>query len=71
MLARPRVSLNRNTPMTIKSRILALVAAFALMASAITGLGLITIGDYDKMIDDYGSAYENAYNGEHLNRIVT
>ncbi|MDC7675237.1 methyl-accepting chemotaxis protein [Asticcacaulis machinosus] len=57
--------------MTIKSRILALVAAFALMASAITGLGLITIGDYDKMIDDYGSAYENAYNGERLNRIVT
>ncbi|MFT4090128.1 MAG: methyl-accepting chemotaxis protein [Asticcacaulis sp.] len=57
--------------MTIKTRILALVAAFALMAAAITGLGLVTIGDYDRMIDDYGKAYENAYNGERLNRLIT
>ncbi|WP_140984376.1 methyl-accepting chemotaxis protein [Asticcacaulis tiandongensis] len=57
--------------MTIKTRILALVAAFALMAAAITGLGLVTIGDYNKIVDDYGHAYENAYKGERLNRIVT
>jgi len=57
--------------MTIKSRILMLVAVFALMAGAITGLGLVTIGDYNRIITDYGRAYENAYHGERLNRIVT
>ena len=57
--------------MTIKSRILALVACFALMASAITGLGLVTIHDYNRMLLQVSDAYENAYRGEHLNRLVT
>jgi len=57
--------------MSIKFKILALVAAFAIVASAITGLGLSTIGDYNKILTDYGSASENAYNGEKLNRLVT
>ena len=57
--------------MSIKFKILALVAAFAIMASAITGLGLATIGDYNKALSHYGDAYENAYNGEKLNRLVT
>ena len=57
--------------MTIKSRILALVACFALMASAITGLGLVTIHDYNRMLREVSDAYENAYRGEHLNRLVT
>ena len=57
--------------MTIRARILALVAAFAVMASAITALGLFTISDYNSMIGRYHRAYENAYRGEHLNRLVT
>ncbi|MGN6424475.1 MAG: methyl-accepting chemotaxis protein [Asticcacaulis sp.] len=57
--------------MTIKFRILALVAGFALMASAITGLGLMTINDYNHMLLSADRAHENAYRGEHLNRLVT
>jgi methyl-accepting chemotaxis protein len=57
--------------MTIRARILALVAAFAVMASAITALGLSTISDYNAMIGRYHRAYEDAYRGEHLNRLVT
>jgi methyl-accepting chemotaxis protein len=57
--------------MTIKFRILALVAGFALMASAITALGLITINDYNHMLLNADRAHENAYRGEHLNRLVT
>ena len=57
--------------MTIRARILALVAAFAIMASAITALGLSTISDYNAMIGRYHRAYEDAYRGEHLNRLVT
>ena len=36
--------------MTIKSRILLLVGCFALMASAVTGLGLVTIQDYNRIL---------------------
>jgi methyl-accepting chemotaxis protein len=57
--------------MTIKFRILALVACFALMASAITALGLVTIGDYNEMLRTSDKANDNAYRGEHLNRLVT
>lgn len=57
--------------MTIKSRILALVACFALMASAITGLGLVTINDYNRVLKQTDQAHEDAYRGEHLNRLVT
>ena len=57
--------------MTIKFRILALVACFAAMATAITALGLVTIGDYNGMLRSSAQAYDNAYNGEHLNRLVT
>ena len=57
--------------MTIKARILALVACFALMAAAITGLGLMTINDYNHMLQSADRAQDNAYNGEHLNRLVT
>ncbi len=57
--------------MTIKSRILALVACFAIMAAAITGLGLVTINDYNHMLQSADKAQDNAYRGEHLNRLVT
>ena len=57
--------------MTIKARILALVACFALMAAAVTGLGLMTINDYNHMLQSADKAHDNAYRGEHLNRLVT
>ncbi|ESQ86620.1 methyl-accepting chemotaxis protein [Asticcacaulis benevestitus] len=57
--------------MTIKARILALVACFAIMAAAVTGLGLMTINDYNNMLQTADKAQDNAYNGEHLNRLVT
>jgi methyl-accepting chemotaxis protein len=57
--------------MTIKSRILLLVGCFALLASAVTGLGLLTIQDYNRVLRDVSQAHENAYRGEHLNRLVT
>ena len=57
--------------MTIKSRILLLVGCFALMAAAVTGLGLLTIQDYNRILREVSEAHENAYRGEHLNRLVT
>ena len=57
--------------MTIKFRILALVACFAVMATAITALGLVTINDYNAVLRSSAEAHDNAYNGEHLNRLVT
>ncbi|MBW8733075.1 MAG: HAMP domain-containing protein, partial [Asticcacaulis sp.] len=57
--------------MTIKMRIILLVGCFALMASAITGLGIITIGDYNRILRDVSVAHDDAYRGEHLNRLVT
>ncbi len=57
--------------MTIKAKILSLVVAFAMLAAAITGLGLKTMADYDKIIADYNHASENAFRGERLNRMVT
>lgn len=57
--------------MTIKAKILSLVVAFAMLAAAITGLGLKTMADYDQIIADYNHASENAFRGERLNRLVT
>lgn len=57
--------------MSIKARILALVAAFAVMALGIAGLGVLTIRDYDRMMKNYGLSYDNTYYGEHLNYLVS
>ncbi len=57
--------------MTIKMRIILLVGCFAVMASAITGLGIVTINDYNRILRDISIAHDNAYRGEHLNRLVT
>eukprot|EP01042_Synura_sphagnicola_P035423 gene35423-45368_t len=56
--------------MTIKAKILSLVAAFALLALAITGLSLKTMSDYSQSIDGYRQATETAFRGERLNRYV-
>ncbi len=56
--------------MTIKAKILCLVAAFALLASAIAGLGLQTMNDYNRIIDAYRHASENVVRSEQLNRYM-
>ncbi len=57
--------------MTIKAKILALVAAFALMTAAISALGLATISDYDRVIADYSRASDDAFRAEHLSRVLS
>jgi len=57
--------------MTIKAKILCLVAAFALLAAAITSLSLSTMGDYKRAIAEYRHASQNAFNGERLNRYLS
>ncbi len=57
--------------MTIKAKILGLVGAFALLAAAITGLGLQTMRDYNRIIETYRHASDNAFRAERLNRYVT
>ncbi len=57
--------------MTIKAKILCLVGAFALLAAAITGLGLKTMADYSRIIEDYRHTSQNVFNGERLNRQLT
>lgn len=56
--------------MTIKAKILCLVAAFALLAVVITALSLKTMSDYHRIIADYRQNAENAFRGERLNRLV-
>ncbi|MEM9965370.1 MAG: MCP four helix bundle domain-containing protein [Asticcacaulis sp.] len=57
--------------MTIRLRILTLIGAIALIAVAVTALSLVTLRDYDRMMDDYGRAYEHAFVGEKLNNTVS
>ncbi len=57
--------------MTIKAKILCLVAAFAVLASAITALSLNTMSDYKRAIAGYRHASQNAFNGERLNRYLS
>ncbi|MEI9905986.1 MAG: hypothetical protein WDN06_20335 [Asticcacaulis sp.] len=56
--------------MTIKAKILGLVATFAIVAAAICGLGLITMQDYHRAISDYTRASDDAFDGERLNLLV-
>jgi methyl-accepting chemotaxis protein len=57
--------------MTIKAKILSLVAAFAVMAAAITGLSLMTMAHYDRVIADYTRASNNAFRAEQLNLLLS
>lgn len=57
--------------MSIRTRILALVGSFAIMALAVTGLGLLTIGDYNRILARFDHAYLNAWRGERLNHLVS
>ncbi len=57
--------------MSIRARILALVGCFALTALIVAGLGLMTIGDYNRMMKTYDQAYDSAWRGERLNHLVS
>jgi methyl-accepting chemotaxis protein len=57
--------------MTIRAKVLSLVAAFALLAMAITALGIKTMVDYDRIIADYNHAADNAFRGERLNSYLS
>jgi methyl-accepting chemotaxis protein len=50
---------------------LALVGCFAAMALIVSGLGLATIFDYNRMLKAYDHAYENAWRGERLNHLIS
>eukprot|EP01042_Synura_sphagnicola_P012744 gene12744-16195_t len=57
--------------MSLRARILALVGCFALMALVVTGLGLATIGGYNRTLAEYDHASENAWRGERLNHLIS
>lgn len=57
--------------MTIKAKILSLVAAFVCMVFAITVLAFFTMKHYDVVIADYRHASDNAFKGEHLNFLLS
>jgi methyl-accepting chemotaxis protein len=57
--------------MTIKAKILSLVAAFVFMVFAITVLAFFTMKHYDSVIADYSHASDNAFKGEHLNFLLS
>ena len=57
--------------LSLRTRILTLVAGFVVMALAIMLFGLMSLSDYSRMMGDYGTAYENAYMGERLNHLMT
>ena len=56
--------------MTIKAKILLLVATFAVVAAAICALGLMTMQDYQRAIAEYTTASNDAFDGERLNLLV-
>ncbi|WKL55944.1 hypothetical protein Q1W73_09525 [Asticcacaulis sp. ZE23SCel15] len=57
--------------MSIRSRFLALVAGFAVMALAIAVLGVVSIADYSRMLAQYTQTHETAHKAEHLNGLVS
>lgn len=57
--------------MSIRVRMLALVGCFAAMALIVSGLGLATIFDYNRMLKANDHAYENAWRGERLNHLIS
>ncbi len=50
---------------------LALVGCFAALALIVSGLGVATISDYNRMLKAYDHAYDNAWRGERLNHLIS
>ncbi len=57
--------------MSIRTRLMGLMAGFAAMALAIAALGLMTLADYQTMMGDNNRAWENTWRGERLNHLVS
>jgi methyl-accepting chemotaxis protein len=57
--------------MSIRTRLLALMAGFAAMALVIAALGLLTLADYQSMMAESNRAWENSWRGERLNHLVS
>lgn len=57
--------------MSIRTRLLALMAGFAATALVIAALGLVTLSDYQSMMADSNRAWENSWRGERLNHLVS
>ena len=56
--------------MSIKAKILTLVATFAVVAAAICALALTTMQDYQRAIAEYTRASDDAFRGERLNLLI-
>ena len=57
--------------MSIRTRLMILMAGFAAMALTIAVLGLITLSDYRTMMAENNRAWENSWRGEHLNHLIS
>lgn len=57
--------------MSIRTRLMILMAGFAAMALTIAVLGLMTLSDYRGMMADNSRAWENSWRGERLNHLVS
>ena len=57
--------------MSLRARISILIGGLVIMSLSVMLFGLSTLSDYNRMMDHYGRAYENAYMGERLNRLIS
>ena len=57
--------------MSIRTRLMVLMAGFAVTALFIAILGLLTLSDYRTMMADNNRAWENSWRGERLNHLVS
>lgn len=57
--------------MSIRLRLMALIASFGVMSLVITGLALVSLQRYKSIMGEYGAAYEHAYDIERMNHLVS
>ncbi|MBA5779329.1 HAMP domain-containing protein [Stappia sp. F7233] len=65
------VSQQRRNGLGISGKIYMIVAAMGFVVALIVGATLHVISEYDAQLADFENASQRAYNGEHLNRLVT
>ncbi len=57
--------------MKIRGKINLIVGVMSLLAIAVTGMSLLVVSQYNSRFHQYQNASQRAFNGEHLNRLVT
>ena len=57
--------------MKIRGKIYLIVGVMSLITLAVTGMALTVVGQYNARLVQFDNASDRAYNGEHLNRLVT